>query len=186
MANICEFNMALRGRKENIEEFLLNMQQKKEPYMGRGAWVSSNIEWQEPDDNGNTFVCFFGDCKWSVHSSMIDNAISMRTTPNKWSFSKGVRAEDLSFVTLDENCKRLHLSMEVYSKEPGCAFQEHIRYVADTEEYSDDCCEYFEYFFDDFDTKEEAEEEYGITLTDTEFNNGYLESGGYDSWDFEI
>ena len=51
----------------------------------------------------------------------------------------------------------------------------------------DDCVDWCEYFLDEFGTKEEAEKELGITITDDEWESrDVIERGGFGEWDFEI
>lgn len=163
MANICNFSMIVKGKKENIEQFIDMMEQKGTVWMGRGAVVDFTD--MEEVENEKYRCQIDGNTKWSVYSSMISNAISMRTEPNKWGFGEGVDKTKLSFVTLFEACKQLELDMEVYSEECGCCFQEHYLFI-DGELVADECVEYVEKY------NEETEE--------------YESSGGFDNWDFKI
>ena len=181
MANICDFSMVVKGKKENIEKFINMMEQKGNVWMGRGAMVN-RIDIEE-FENGNYRCQIDGETKWSVISSMVDNAISMRTEPEKWYW--GEDKSKLSFVTLYEACEQLELDMEVYSEEPGCEFQEHYLFV-DGNLVTDECVDYIEYYLDEYETKEESEEELEIKITDDEWNDGVVVRGGFDSWDFEI
>ncbi len=183
MANLCNFSMRVRGQKEDIEKFYNAMSQKGNIYMGRGGEADIDYE-----DEGEYYTAWItGWCKWSVVSAMVDNAISMRTEPNMWYFGDGVDASQFEFITLIEACQRWNLDMEVYSEEPGCCFQEHYM-VIDGELVIDDCVEWNEYCIDDFDTKEEAEAELEIEITDEEWNSGeaFIGRGGFGEWDFEI
>ena len=163
MANICDFSMMVKGKKENIEQFVDMMEQKGTVWMGRGAVVDFTD--MEEVENGKCRCQIDGNTKWSVQSSMVDNAISMRTEPNKWSFGEDVNKTELSFVTLFEACKQLGLDMEVYSEECGCGFQEHYLFI-DGELVKEECVDYSEEY------NEETEE--------------YESSGGFDDWDFVI
>lgn len=163
MANVCIFSMILKGKKENIEQFIDMMEQKGTVWMGRGAVVDFTD--MEEVENEKYRCKIDGDTKWSVYSSMISNAISMRTEPNKWGFGEGVDKTKLSFVTLFEACKQLELDMEVYSEECGCCFQEHYLFI-DGELVADECVKYVEKY------NKETEE--------------YESSGGFDNWDFKI
>lgn len=178
MANICDFVMHVRGKRENIEKFYDALTQNGKVYMGRGAEAE----------------IFFGDdsvaeisgwCKWSIVSALIDNAISMRTEPNRWSFDDDVN--ELEFITLVEACQRWNVDMEVYSEESGCCFQEHFMVIGG-ELVIEDCVEWNEYCIDDFDTKEEAETELGIEITDEEWDSGeaFISRDGFGEWIFEI
>ena len=163
MANICDFCMMVKGKKESIEQFINMMEQKGNVYMGRGAVI--NFTDMEEVDNGKYRCQIDGYTKWSVQSAMIDNAISMRVEPNKWNFGENVDATKLSIITLFEACEQLELDMEVYSEECGCCFQEHYLFV-DGELVANECVEYIEEY------NKETDE--------------YESTGGFDSWDFEI
>lgn len=50
-----------------------------------------------------------------------------------------------------------------------------------------ECVDYYEYYIDEFETKEEAERELDITLTDEEWNeHEYVSRGGFGDWEFGI
>ena len=179
MANICSFSMMVKGEHENIEKFYNAMSQNGNIYMGRGAEAEIDYD----DSEGRAQID--GWCKWSVQSAMIDNAISMRNEPNIWAFSTREK-EELEFITLLEATERWSLVMEVYSEEPGCEFQEH--YVFDNGiVLCDECVDYHEYWICEYDTKEEAEEELGIEITDDQWKyEDCIRHGGFDVWAFEI
>ena len=180
MANICSFSMCVKGKHEDIEKFYNAMSQKGKVYMGRGAEAEINYD----DDDNIAFID--GWCKWSVQSALIDNAISMRTEPSTWYWGENVDATKLEFVTLHEACVKWNLDMEVYSEECGCCFQEHF-VIVNGDMIVDDCVDYYEYFIGDYKTKEEAEADLDIVITDEEWNREeYITRGGFRSWDFEI
>lgn len=180
MANICSFSMLVKGDTENIKKFYNAMTQNGSIYMGRGA--DAKLELDEEDGVGQ----IDGWCKWSVRSAMESNAISMRNNPGMWAFSN-VDPTKLEFITLFEACRKWNLDMEVYSEEPGCCFQEHY-VVVNGDLICDECVEWNEYCIDDYESKEEAEAELGIEITDEEWNSGecFIGRGGFESWDFEI
>ena len=163
MANTCIFSMVVKGKKENIETFLDMMQQKGKVWMGRGAIVDFTDLGEV--ESGKHRYQIDGETKWSIQSSLISNAVSMRTEPEKWCFNDGTDKTELSFVTLFEACERLDLDMEVYSEECGIGFQEHFLFV-DGELLADECVDYTEVY------NEETDE--------------YEPEGGFDDWDFEI
>ena len=179
MANICSFSMRVRGNKDNIEKFYNALIQNGMIYMGRGA--DASIEYDD-EDTAN----IDGWCKWSVTSALINNAISMREEPNTWAFD--VDPSLLEFITLEEACQRWNVDMEVYSEESGCCFQEHIL-IIDGETIVDECVEWNEYCLDSFETREEAEDELGIEITDEDWENNrydFISTGGFENWDFEF
>lgn len=117
---------------------------------------------------------------------MVKNAISMRVTPDKWTFGDNVDVSKIEFITLFEACKKWNLDMEVFSEETGAQFQEHIK-VINGNVVCNDCVDYLECYVDEYKTKEEAESEFGIEISDEEWNfcDGLIRRGGF-SWDFEI
>lgn len=180
MANICSFSMFVRGEVDNIISFYNAMQQNGSIYMGRGADAEINID--EEDKSAH----IDGWCKWSIQSALIDNAESMRTNPDKWYWGDDVDPSKLEFITLWEACKKWNIDMEVYSEESGCEFQEHYMYV-NGDIVCEDCVEWNEYFLDEYTTKEDAEADLGIVITDEEWEQHDIVSrGGFESWDFEI
>ena len=144
MANICSFNMIVRGKKENIENFKKMMNQDGNVYMGRGA----EIDFEDMEElNDNDYRCQLnGQTKWSIQSSLIDNAISMREDNGRWSFGD-IDKTKLSFVTLYEACEQLELDMECYSEESDIGFQEHYLFV-NGELIKDECVDYSEEYDD--------------------------------------
>ena len=181
MANICSFSMFVRGKVENINLFYDAMCQKGNVYMGRGVDAEINID----EEDGSAFID--GWCKWSIQSALIGNAIDMRNNPTRWYWGPNVDPLKLEFVTLFEACKKWNIDMEVYSEEPGCCFQEHYM-VVNGDVVADECVEWNEYYLGDFSSKEEAETELGIEITDEEWENKdeYISRGGFENWDFDI
>ena len=179
MANICSFSMCVKGQHKDIESFYNAMSQNGNIYMGRGAEAEIRYE----DEESRAFID--GWCKWSIYSAMISNAISMRTETEIWSFGD-VDPSKLEFVTLMEACERWNLVVEAYSEECGCEFQEH--YIIDNGELVEEqCVDWYEYDLDNYETKEEAEEELEIEITDEEWDNGgFISRGGFGEWSFEI
>lgn len=179
MANICSFVMKVRGNKEDIEQFHKAVNQEGKIWMGRGAETDLTFE-----EDGAAFLS--GWCKWSVVSSLIDNAVSMRTEPERWYHKPG--EEEHEYITLYEACKRWNLVMEVYSEEGGCQFQEH--FLCDKGDViCEECVEWEEYDIGDYESKEEAEEDLDVEFTDEEWANHddyRITRGGFENWDFEI
>jgi hypothetical protein len=153
------------------------MIQKGDIWMGTGA--EAEIEFESED---RAFIT--GWCKWSIQSALIDNAESMRANPDRWWW--GDEGKPSEFITLWEACKKWNLDMEVYSEESGCCFQEHFVSI-EGDVVCQECVEWNEYSIEDYETKEEAEVDLGIEITDQEWEHDYFISrGGFDNWDFEI
>lgn len=178
---MCDFSMCVNGKRSDIEKFYNAMSQKGNVYMGRGADAEIRYE----DEENKAFID--GWCKWSIQSALIDNAISMRKEPDKWYWGDSVDTSKIEFVTLFEACKKWNIDMEVYSEECGCCFQEHF-VVVNGDVIVDECVDYEEYCIDDYNSKEDAERELGIEITDEEWTSGdtFIGRGGFENWDFEI
>ena len=184
MANICDFSMFVIGRKSDIESFYDALTQKGNIWMGRGACDTDLV--LEVYDNENYSAEINGWCKWSVSSALIHNAVSMEADPNRWSFGN-VDASQLQFVTLFEASKRWNLSVEVFSAEGGMCFQEHY-VVNNGDVIVDECVDWRDgWDISDYDSKEDFEEEFDMTITDEEWNNRYIEpEGGFGEWEFGL
>lgn len=180
MANICSLLIKARGNKEDIEQFHKALNQDGKIWMGRGAETDLTFE-----EDGSAFMS--GWCKWSVQSALIDDAISMRTEPERWYHPEG--EEEHEYITLFEACKKWNLIVEVYSEEEGMQFQEH--YICDKGNIiCDECVNWEVYEVGDYETKEEAEEEWDEEFTDEEWANqdedGRITRGGFGEWVYEI
>ena len=189
MANICDFSMFVIGKKNDIEAFYNALTQEGNFWIGRGVNDTElNLEIYK-NDNCNAEIDYCAEingwCKWSVYSALIDNAISMRDNNTKWYFGD-VDVNKLHFLTLYEASKKWNLSIEIFSAEGGMCFQEHyiVRYgVLEVNE----CVDWYEYFLDDYETKEEAEEDLEIEITDQEWEiREIITRGGFKTWDFTI
>lgn len=177
MSNICNFSMVVAGEKADREAFIAALEQKGTLWMGRGAEI-------EDTEDFDTHTLIKGYCKNSIESALIDNAVSMRREPRRWSFPSDVDESALSFVTLWEACENFHVNMEVYSEEPDCEFSEH--FVCINGERTEETVDYFEYDLNRFSTKEEAERELEEIFTDKEWESGRAFRGGYGSWIFDL
>ena len=116
--------------------------------------------------DGRYYLIGHGDCAWSVYSCMFDG---------EYTYHKN--DEDLHSqhaITLPVACEKLGVWAEVYSYEPGIGFSEHYLISDKGEIIKDEEYTYREITFDDFETKEEAEEAYGRKFTDDEWGHGFL------------
>ena len=183
MPNYCDYEMRVQGKKENVEEFVRVI---KTDYhyddagnckceAGRHLWrvFEANDDMVDIED-GMAVANIWGYCAWSVFSCMFDgDGTYQQDRP------------DSCGTTLQIESKNLCLDIEVYSKEPGMCFMEHY-YIDNGEITVDECVEYAEYCICDYETKEEAEEELGIIISDHEWEHeDYVGRGGME-WDFSI
>jgi hypothetical protein len=179
--------MCVVGKKENIEEFIKviqadydygNMTFNYDRHMFR-VFEAYYDEIEERLDNMYQVV-INGHCAWSVASCMLEGGYYHNIKQRYPSEFRG--------TTLLLESKRLNLDIEVYSEESGCCFQEH--YVIIKGDFvCDECVDWSEIWVDDYETKEEAESDLEIEITDEEWKIGYKEGyftrGGFE-WDFEI
>ena len=179
MANICDLDMKVNGEKKNIQSFYEAITHAGSVFMGRGASV--NIVYDDDDES----ALLYGDCKWSIKTSLIDDAVSMREHPGKWSFppEEGNAQE---FVTLEEATEKWKLSVEAYSAESGRGFQEHYL-VSNGQTIIADQTDWKEISLKKYQNKTEAEEKLGFDITDKEWENQVLQRGGFASYlEFDI
>lgn len=186
MPNICLYSMCVKGKKENIEEFIKvikadydygTMEFTHDRHLFR-VFSADDNEIEQVDDDVYE-VIINGDCAWSVSSCMFE---SYYYSDLKQRFPNEFRG-----TTLPIESERLNLDIEVYSEECGCCFQEHYVIIhGDINVY--DSVDWYEYDLSEYETKEEAEEELDIEITDEEWNSedDFISRGGFGSWDFEI
>lgn len=136
MANLCDFSMMVKGNRDDIEKFYCALTQATtKVWMGRGA--EADIDYED----GYAYIS--GWCKWSIVSSLIDNAESMahqKETGNGY-WDEEMIGDINEFVTLFGACKKYHLNMEVFSYEPDIGFSEHYKYE-NGELVADEECDY--------------------------------------------
>lgn len=139
MANLCNFLMQIKGKKENMEKFCEALEQKtSEAWIGRGARI-----YVEYEDN---LANISGHCKWSVVSALIDNAKSMESQrlnngKGEWHWDEEMSSVK-KFITLFEACEMFNINMEVFSWESGCCFSEHLKY--ENGNTTEECIDYSE------------------------------------------
>lgn len=184
MANICSFDMRVKGKHENIENFYNAMTHKGNFWMGRGA--EAEFYYENEVGAEAEVAAIIGNCKWSVYSALTGNAISMRDEPHLWDFDD-IDVSTLEFLTLDEASEKWDLTIEVYSEEPGVGFQEHYL-IKSGSFWEDECVDYTEYYLEEFKTREEAEQELELQrkITDEEWESDLVVEGGFGEWDFSI
>ena len=153
MANSCYVTgKASALNVEDLKKFLDVMENEK--FM--------DLDYEEIDDWGEgerKTVRFYGDCKWSISSSINSSRYGN---------------------ALDKTTKGL--IVEMWSQEPGVGFEEHVVYANGTC-LCDDCVDYKEYDRNAYDSLEELNEEYGTNFKEEDFVDGFVSAGGFG--DFE-
>ena len=191
MPNYCYYQMRVVGKKENVEEFVkimqadYNYQSMKfdyEKHIGGRVFEASVDEFEEVA-NGIYGANISGDCAWSVLSCMFDGPYCY------YNDIKEKYGAECRSTTVPIESERLNLSIEIYSEESGMCFQEHYLVKNGVVEIAD-CVDWYEYCVDEYETKEEAEKELEMEITEEEWETGQQECcfrrGGFDDWSFEI
>ena len=164
MANLCCFTMKIVGKKENVEEFTKMMKREGE-FKENGLGRVYDFDITEPDQlsDGTLLVLGSGSCAWSVWCAMMQEYRSPRPS-------------------LESESKRLDLVMEVFSEEPGCAFQEHYfinKGVLETDETE----EYHEFWKDGYDEEDWNDVLKENELTEDDMNeDGFIAVGGFENY----
>ena len=185
LSNPCFYSMKVKGAKEDIEEFIQlikadynydTMEFSFDRHLQR-VFDAEEEELVAIDDN--TYSVFIsGECAWSVVVCMLDDGyyVSMKSR----------LGDKFRGTTLEIESERLNLDIEVFSEECGMCFQEHYLIKHGMVEI-EDCVEWNEYFLDEYETKEEAEEDLDIEITDDEWDEReMITRGGFGDWEFTI
>lgn len=186
MPNLCLYSMCAIGKKEDVEEFIKVAQANydygtMEFSHDRHFFRVFEAYCNEIEDLGDDLykVIINGNCAWSVGCCMFRGGYYEQ-------FQERF-PDEFRGTTIPAESKRLNLSVEVFSEECGCCFQEHYT-VVDGNIIEDECVDFYEYYLRDYETKEEAEAELEIEITDEEWNgpDDFISRGGFDSWEFTI
>jgi len=163
MANNCFYTMKVNGTKENREAWVKKMKDYDEP--DHFYRIFSADVYDEDDDS--TYIS--GDCAWSIETCCRGSGYS--------------GGDDL----LAKNTKDLGLSVEIWSEEPGMAFQEHYIYNKGECE-ADECVEFHEHYWDESDYPTFAEYVEDVwdgdcPVDEEDFDEeGWARVGGFDEY----
>lgn len=160
MANNCEIAMRVVGNKKSILKLLEEIPFYTDKMMEScGAWNN---------DASESKATFYGDCAWSIASSMLDGS-------------------NEKFNLLDRT-RDLGLKLEAYSREPGIGFEEHYR-IDRGEMLVSETVDYAEYDMTEYNSREDAEKSLGFPVSEREwemYRNDWLPYGGFGDWSFTI
>lgn len=187
MPNICGYQMKVKGKPENVDEFVRIIQADYDfDKNGRCICDVGKHFWRVFDadvydvkvEDGVKSVYISGSCAWSVAVCMLGGT---------WSYQE--QCPDGLGTTLDAESERLGLAIEVFSEESGCCFMEHY-VIINGDIQIDDCVEYSEYWVDEYANVDEMNKGMKTEFTQAEFEaaqngDGYIKVGGM-SWDFTI
>lgn len=171
MPNFCDYEMRVRGKKENVEKFIdiikCNYDYSKKEFTSdrhlsrvfeaNSCWKDEEYELHEYED-GTVADVIYGYCAWSVYSCMMEGERTYYRDLKE-------RYKDESRVTsLIECSKDLDLDIEAFSEELGFEFMEHFLIRKGVVEI-DDCVEYKETYnkeTDEYETEGGLEWDYQI------------------------
>ena len=168
MPNWAEFNMRIRGKKEDCEIFKAILYHENEKLFFHRTFPSENYTEGEVDTE--YFMEFYGECAWSFLTSMGMVHLYSDFPPSS---------------TVCDISKRLDLSVEIYTTEPNDQFAEHY-YCKSGKVLIDECVDYEEYWWDEDEcpTIDNFNAEYGTHFTVDDFADGYAWIGGFNSWEW--
>ena len=135
MANNCDYECRVYGKdRAKVEQFVNALKYKdlKDGYFMCRIFSAYSDEIYQTDDG--IFVCeVSGDCAWSVGGCMIDTGYGTwrgmaygEPHFEVWRDYNGEICYSNLGVTAPMLCKILGVAVEIWSKESGCAFQEHF------------------------------------------------------------
>ena len=166
MPNLCAFEMHVKGKREDIEEFhqvMIDYEYQRHFYRVFDADICYN------DDNEDTIAVIIGDCAHSVYTCMCKGE---HTYAND--FPEGS-------TSLQEESKILNLEIECYSEEIGSEFMEHYHYCNGNELADEE--RVFKVLYDNgWDMSiEECEERCKCKLDEKDIDDdGRITEGGFD------
>ena len=159
MANYCEFDMRVVGKRPNINELISLLKYEGTGEIdGFGRIYELNVT-NEYDEDKLSSADLSGDCAWSIYSGLIEDGLLNET-------------------------KRLHLVLEAYSREPGMGFAEHY-IISGGEIIGNEVVAYNEYHVDILTEEElenlsfEAREDIDTIRKVASENDGYFGVGGF-------
>ena len=166
MANYCQYEMKIKGTRENCEQWLKRMRSYDEPNHFFRLFKPVCIT-EEGGSGSEHYMILYGDCAWSLESCC-------RTS----GYSGG---KDL----FAENSRELNITMEAYSEEPGIGFQEHFIY-RNGECIADECVDWAEWYWDKSEYPSfELFKRYNTLpdgVTENDFDEGFYQFGGFQKW----
>lgn len=186
MPNYCGYDMKVVGKKENVKEFVKIMKANYDypsmkfgfdRHMG-GRVYGAHAEKPVKNEDGSYSVIIIGYCAWSVARCMFNGGY-YRSLKNRY-------GDECRSTTVPIESERLGLDIEIYSGESESCLMEHYlvrKGKIICNEYED----WYEYCLNGYKSKEEAEEDLDIEITDEEWKiGGYISRGGFENWRWAI
>ena len=152
MPNLCHYIAKIKGDKKDVETLLSYLEsgytyfKDNETYPWLDEKYKMNFtdgdkhlycdadkhfwrvfecdKFEEDDDGQEYYVMVEGDCAWSVHSCMFEGPLTYSDISKDDGF---YRLKKEHSTTMEEATKKLNLTVEIFSSEPGVGFAEHYR-----------------------------------------------------------
>ena len=132
MANYCDFQMKIIGKKENVQAFVSYLQaeyQYQDGYSNCTAdkhffcVLETEVITERTLFSGEYMMKIRGCCAWSVRRCMFKGEY---TYYNRWTEKDRLSLkESFRGTHLEEATRDLDLKVEIHSQEPHCGFREH-------------------------------------------------------------
>ena len=101
MANVCSFEMLIKGEEQSVHNMLAALTGEGEEAAGRGIETQSIRTVPEGLE-------ISGSCSWSIYASLVD--------------------QDEKKINLYTACEKYGVNVEIYAEEEGCGIYEHYMY----------------------------------------------------------
>lgn len=179
MANDCYYEMKVTGTKKSLDEFVRIIKCDYD-YNSRTFTADKHfyrVFEAEVDDyvkqpNSPFYsVIITGFCAWSIMSCM-------REEGYYYTWHKTHKAS--RDTTLRQVSKQLHLAIDAFSSEPGCCFQEHVKYL-NGKCLVDDCVDYYSVCIEDEKDLEEFNKSINGEYTMADVEDGWIDTDTFDS-----
>lgn len=180
MPNYCYYEMDVAGYRDNVYAFLTILKNDyNEGLHFYRVFEASPYDWTT--HGVYKFLKIFGHCAWSVYCCMFKgNYTYYGNGINQQFFTDKNRAYATHIL---EQCKRLNLSVEIKSHEPGIGFQEDyliLGGILAREQESP----YYEFYFDEYNTFKEYCDDIGhkpeeLPFTEQQFYELKADCGYY-------
>lgn len=182
MPNYCNYRMKIAGRRDNVNAFIQIM--KNEDYTKPHLYRVFEADLEYTEDYGLWMKAYVsGYCAWSVYSCMFPGPATYYGDDNNAKRQRYYEEQPDNYVigtNIIKEARRLALTIEIYSEEPGMCFQEWYRVVCG-EWVLDKSGEYNEWYLGEWNSYQDMQndlgEDYKIPFTEEEFKQAKLYDG---------
>lgn len=187
MPNYCRFTMAVAGYHSNVDAFINVLNYKDENHQMYRVFEADVYD--RVDINLWSKAYITGDCAWSVYVCMLPGFGTYFSDDFEYTFKSIVNHKEIKFI--GTNClleaKRLNLTIEIYSEEPGMQFCECYKILPNGILSVDKQGKFESWWIEDYQSYNDMVEDYTIDghpnpipFTEEEFNE--LKENGDIQW----